>query len=98
MAALGQDIIAEIYRISRGIYHRFIRHIQRNKRVIPSEKMAHAVMSNNYRDLWSEVRKAKGRNSKISCGALVWWLPGRVHIPMGPEPKNMRGPNLLLDH
>ena len=28
--------------------------------------MAHAVVSNNSRDLWSEVRKVKGRNSKIS--------------------------------
>ena len=28
--------------------------------------MAHAVVSNNSRDLWSEVTKVKGRNSKIS--------------------------------
>ena len=28
--------------------------------------MAHAVVSHNSRDLWSEVRKVKGRNSKIS--------------------------------
>ena len=28
--------------------------------------MAHALMSNNSRDLWSEVRKVKSRNSKIS--------------------------------
>ena len=28
--------------------------------------MAHALMSNNSRDIWSEVRKVKGRNSMIS--------------------------------
>ena len=28
--------------------------------------MAHALMSNNYRDVWSDVRMVKGRNSKIS--------------------------------
>ena len=28
--------------------------------------MAHALMSNNSRDLWSEGRKVKGRNSKMS--------------------------------
>ena len=58
--------IAEIHRISRARYHRSIRHIQRNKKIIQSEKMAHAVVSNNSQDIWSEVRKVKGRNSKIS--------------------------------
>ena len=47
-------------------YHRSIRHIQRNKKIIQSEKMAYAVVSNNYRDLWYEVRKLKGRSSRIS--------------------------------
>ena len=28
--------------------------------------MAHVIVSNNSRDLWSEVKKVKGRNSKIS--------------------------------
>ena len=28
--------------------------------------MVHAVVSNNSQDVWSEVRKVKGRNSKIS--------------------------------
>ena len=58
--------IAEMHRISKERYHRSIRHIQRNKKIIQSEKMAHALMRNNSLDLWSEVRKVKGRNSKIS--------------------------------
>ena len=61
--------IAEMHRISIARYHRSIRHIQRNKKIIQSEKMAHASMSYNSRDLWSEVRKVKGRNSKISSNA-----------------------------
>ena len=56
--------IADMHHISRARYHRPIRHIQRNKKII--RKMAHALMSNNSRELWSEVRKVKGRNSKIS--------------------------------
>ena len=58
--------IDEMHRISRARYHRSIRHIQRNKKIFHLEKIAHAVVSNNSRDLWSEVRKVKGRNSKIS--------------------------------
>ena len=55
-----------MHRISRARYHRSIRHIQRNKKIIQSEKMAHAVVSNNSRDLWFGVKKVKGMNSKIS--------------------------------
>ena len=58
--------IAELHRISRARYHRSIRQIQRNKKISQSEKTALALMSNNFRALWSEVRKLKGRNSKIS--------------------------------
>ena len=43
--------IAEMHRISRARYHRSIRHIQRNKKIIQSEKIAHAVVSNSFRDL-----------------------------------------------
>ena len=33
--------------------------------------MAHAVVSNNSRDLWPEVRKVQGRNSKISFNKFL---------------------------
>ena len=65
----GAGYIAEMHQISTARYHRSIMHIQRNKKIIQSEKMAHALMSNNSRDVWSEVRKVKGRNSKISSNA-----------------------------
>ena len=52
--------------IFKAKYHGSIRHIQRNKKIIQSGKMDHALMSNHSRNLWSEVRKVKGRNSKIS--------------------------------
>ena len=64
--------IAEMHWISRARYHRSIRHIQRNKKIIQSEKMIHVLMSNSSRDLWSEVRKVtgrNGRNGKISSNA-----------------------------
>ena len=42
---------AKIHRISRAIYHRSLRHIQMNKKIIQSEKMTHALMSINSRDV-----------------------------------------------
>ena len=59
--------VAEMHRISRARYHRAIRHIDRNASKIKSEKIAEAMLSNNSRDMWSEVKKMKGRNSKLTC-------------------------------
>ena len=58
--------IAEMHRVSRAKYDRSVKHIKGKKQIIQSEKMAHALMSKKSRDLWSEVRKVKGGNSKIS--------------------------------
>ena len=34
--------------------------------------MSYALMSNNSRDLWSEVRKSKGRNSKYLYNSVQY--------------------------
>ena len=39
-----------MHRIYRARYHRSISHIPMNKEIIQSEKIAHAVVSNNSRD------------------------------------------------
>ena len=50
-------------RITRAMYHRAVKNIKRNKDKIRMEEMAEAISKNNSRDLWSEVRKIKGRNN-----------------------------------
>lgn len=58
--------IAEMHRITRARYHRAVRHVDKNANTLRAEKMANALLSNNSRDMWSEVRKMKGRNCKIA--------------------------------
>ena len=66
MATLGQDIwlkcigylVQDIIALL-GIFKRI-------RKSLNLKKMAHALMVNDSRDLWSEGRKVKGRNSKIS--------------------------------
>ena len=57
-----QDDITEMRRITRARYHRAVRHIMREDDIIRTTKMAEAISENRNRDLWSEVRRIKGRN------------------------------------
>ena len=57
-----QGDITEIRRISRDRYHKAVRHIMREDDRIRTTKMAEAISENRNRDLWSEVRRIKGRN------------------------------------
>ena len=55
-------IIAEHRRLSRAQYHRAVKKVIRESDMVKMEKMAEALSKNNYRDLWKEVKKIKGRN------------------------------------
>ncbi len=59
--------VADMRRISRATYHRAIRHLERSSSKIRMEKMAEALVSNSSRDMWSEVKRLKGRSSKLAC-------------------------------
>ena len=49
-------------RITRALYHRAVRHIMREGDRMCTTKMAEAISENRTCDLWSEVRRIKGRN------------------------------------
>ena len=57
-----QGDITEMRRITRARYHRAVRHIMREGDRMCTTKMAEAISENLTRDLWSEVRRIKGRN------------------------------------
>ena len=59
-----------MHRISK-LRYRSIRHIKSNKKLITSEKMAHALMPNRSRDLWSEVKRVKGRTVRYQVILMV---------------------------
>ena len=54
-------------RLSRAIYHKAVRHLKRAATRMRTEKMAEALISIRSRDLWSEVKRMKGRSRKSAC-------------------------------
>ena len=73
---LKKGDITEMRRITRARYHRAVRHIMREDDRIRTPKMAEAISENRNRDLWSEVRRIKGRNK---------FLPSRIDGVVGDE-------------
>ena len=71
-----QGDITEMRRITRARYHRAVRHIMREDDRISSTKMTEAISENRNRDLWSEVRRIKGRNK---------FLPSSIDGVVGDE-------------
>lgn len=55
--------VAEMRRITRARYHRALRHVIKDGDSIKMERMAQAIIDNRTRDLYTEVRKIKGRNN-----------------------------------
>ena len=71
-----QGDITEMRRITRARYHKAVRHIMREDDIIRTTKMAEAISENRNRDLWSEVRRIKGRNQ---------FLPSSIDGVLGDE-------------
>ena len=60
--------VADQMRLSRARYHRAVRNVKRQSDEIKMEKMAEAMSKNNYRDLFSEAKRMKGRsNINVPC-------------------------------
>ena len=57
-----QGDITEMRRITMARYNRVVRHIMREGGRMCTTKMAQAISENRTRDLWSEVRRIKGRH------------------------------------
>ena len=60
-----QGDITEMRRITRARYRKAVRHIMREDGSIRTTKMAEAINENINRDLWSEVRRIKGKNTLL---------------------------------
>ena len=58
--------LAEMRRTSRLKYHRVIKNVKKQNLEIRMENMASAIAGKNHRQLWSEVRKIKGRDNFTS--------------------------------
>ena len=58
--------VANMHRVSRAKYHRAVRYVKRNSDKLRMERMADAIVSNNSRDLWGEVKRIKGSNSTVA--------------------------------
>ena len=54
-------------RLSKAMYHRVVRHLKRDETRMRTKQMAEALISNRSRDLWSEVKRMKGRSRKSAC-------------------------------
>ena len=63
----GTGYIAKMRRLSRTRYHKAVRHLKRDETRMRTEKIADALISNRSRDLWSEVKRRKGRSRKSAC-------------------------------
>lgn len=60
--------VADMHRFTRAKYHKAVKYVKQNVDKIKMEKMADAIVSNNSRNLWQEVKKIKGsRNLVPAC-------------------------------
>ena len=56
-------VIADIMRRTRASYHYAIRRVKKNEWEIVRQRFAEAVLCNNNRNLWSEVRRINGNRA-----------------------------------
>ena len=61
--------VADIMRKTRASYHYAIRTARRNEKDIVKNNFADAVLSNNRRDFWNEVKRMK--HAATSCSSVV---------------------------
>jgi exonuclease III len=60
--------LADMRRDTRARYHKAVKLLKHQHNKIRMEKMAEALVENNQRNMWKEVRKIKGKNSYLpSC-------------------------------
>ena len=55
--------VADIMRRTRASYHYAVRRVKKNEQEIVRQRFAEAVLCNNNRDLWSEVRRINGNRA-----------------------------------
>lgn len=53
-------VLADIRRATRAKYHLAVRQVKKNAEKEKATKMASAILNDNHRDFWSEVKRARG--------------------------------------
>ena len=61
--------VADCMRRTRAAYHYAMRSVKRNADVITRDRFATALLQNNSRNFWTEVKKI--RSSKVACTSVV---------------------------
>ena len=56
-------VVADIMRRTRASYHYAVRRVKKNEQEIVRQRFAEAALSNNNRDIWSEVRRINGNRA-----------------------------------
>ena len=56
---------ADMRRFARARYHYCVRSVKRNEMKIRSERMAQAIATSDHRNLWSEVKRVRGKGNKL---------------------------------
>ena len=62
-------VVADIMRRTRAMYHYALRSVRKIEADVVKERFASAVLRNNDRDLWAEVKKMRAKNSR--CSSVV---------------------------
>ena len=71
-------IVAGIMRRTRAKYHYSVRKLKRENNLLKRKAMANAIIENNSRQLWTEVRKIRHTNS--SCSNCIDGVIGDIKI------------------
>ena len=56
-------VVADVMRRARAKYHQAVKYVKQNQDSIKKENMANALLSNNKRDFWKEIKKINKNNN-----------------------------------
>ena len=59
-------VISDIRRKTRAQYHNVLKKVQRNEKDIRFSRMASSFYDPDKRNFWTEIKKARGRNTSYS--------------------------------
>lgn len=60
-----EGIVANLMRKARADYRKAVKYIKRNQDILSADRMANALIQNNNRPFWSEVRKSLGKKYSV---------------------------------
>ena len=70
--------VADIRKLTRKKYHQAIKQVKQNKEKVMSTKLAEALIDNQSRDYWAEVKKIRAKANIVPCS--VDGITGKTNI------------------